>query len=420
MRIAESDVRGIQDELAAAAQFQDNYDNTTICLIAPASPTVPRYCDDLPLQHNAITEGLLGHRPYAGAEGFNRIEQIAVNAARSLFGAEHANVQPHSVSDANAAAYFALLKPGDTALGMRFDAGGHLTHGMEKNYSGRFYDWQYYGLTDEGRIDYDGARQLAEEHKPKLIVCGASSYPRSIDFEQLADIAQSVGAKLMADVSHPAGLIAANRFPQPFPHCDVVTFTPDKTMLGPHGGIILSKDELAKQIDSAVHPGIQSSVPLRRIYGMAECLLDAHTDKFTNYIDRVLGNMAVFAGVFATQGDMMVTGGSDTHLMVVDTLNTLGITGRDAEASLESVGILTNRQVIPNDTQRPYVASGLRLGTSWITGRGYGNDEAKTIANAVIATLQDPQNERLLAEVREGMGVILATDHPLDVWGGSY
>jgi glycine hydroxymethyltransferase len=191
-------------------------------------------------------------------------------------------------------------------------------------------------------------------------------------------------------------------------------------MLGPHGGIILSKEELAKQIDSAVHPGIQSSVPLRRIYGMAECLLDAHTAKFTDYIDRVLGNMAVFADVFARQGNMMVTGGSDTHLMVVDTLNTLGITGKDAEASLENVGILTNRQVIPNDTQRPYVASGLRLGASWITGRGYSQDETRIIAEDVIATLQEPQNERLQAEVRARMDSILATEHPLDVWGGSY
>lgn len=406
----------LQSELIAAAHQQDAYDLATINLIAPASPTVPEYSDDLPLRHNAIAEGLLGHRPYAGVAGFNRIESIAVAAACSLFRAEHANVQPHSVSQANQAAYQALLHPGDNVLAMRFDAGGHLTHGMAKNFSGQLYNFNFYGLTEEGFIDYKEVERLTEAHEPKMIVCGASSYPRIIEFSKLASIAQSAGAYLLADVSHPAGLIAAERFPQPFPDCDVVTLTLDKTMLGPHGGLILCKEGLKSQIDAAVHPGVQSSVPLRRIYAMAQCMIDAHKPEFRHYIDRVLHNMTAFVEIFNQQPGLVVTGGSDSHLMSLDTFNTFGLTGKQAEELLENMGILTNRQVIPNETLKPYLASGIRLGTSWITARGYTIDECRTIAQAIVDNLADPHNGQLQEQTRLTMQAILRRRHEQDVW----
>lgn len=418
MRLDVEQLSMLGSELEQAQLRQDRYDDETVCLIAPASPTKPKYCDDITLKHNPIAEGLLGHRPYAGAEHLNTIEQVAVDAAKSLFGAEHANVQPHSVSDANAAAYFATLDLGDPVLAMRFDAGGHLTHGMRKNYSGRLYDFSFYGLGDDGYIDYDEVEQLAKELRPKMIVCGASSYPRDIDFERLGDISKEVDAKLLADVSHPAGLIAAGRFPQPFPHCDIVTLTPDKTMLGAHGGLILSKEELADRIDSAVHPGVQSSIPFRRIAALAHCLIDSHGEEFNGYIDRVLSNMDIFTAVIeqAKSRQAMVTGGSSTHLMVLETLGSFGITGKDAEAALENANILTNRQVVPNDTQKPYVASGVRLGTSWITGRGYEPDEVSTIAESVVGILERPDDAQYQAAVIDRMSEITSTPHELDVW----
>jgi len=411
-------IEALQTELVAAARFQDAYDLNTINLIAPASPTPYEYSDKLPLRHNAITEGLLGKRPYAGAEGFNRIETVAVEAAKLLYGAEHANVQPHSVSQANQAAYQAVLKPGDPVLAMRFDAGGHLTHGLGKNFSGLLYDFDFYGLDSEGIIDYAEIERKAAENQPKLILCGASSYPREIDFTRLAAIARGVGAYLMGDLSHPAGLIAAGRFPQPFPDCDIVTLTPDKTLLGPHGGIIMCKDELAAKIDSAVHPGVQSSVPLRRIYATAQCLIGALKPEFREYIDRVLSNMKALEAVFGEYPGLMVTGGSSTHLMVLDTYNTFGLTGKDAETVLEDIGILTNRQVIPGETLKPYVASGIRLGTSWITARGYSEAETATIARAIVTTLQDPENLELRESTKAELAQLLTVVRDNDVWHG--
>lgn len=418
MKLDAEQLRILKTGLEEAQIKQDSYDNDTICLIAPASPTKPEYCDDLVMQHNPIAEGLLGNRPYAGAEHLNSIEQIAVDAAKSLFGSEHANVQPHSVSDANAAAYLATLNVGDEVLAMKFDAGGHLTHGMPKNYSGRLYNFSFYGTGNDGFIDYDEIQHLAEEKKPKLIVCGASSYPREIEFSRLGEISRNVGAKLLADVSHPAGLIAAGRFPQPFPHCDIVTLTPDKTMLGAHGGVILCKEYLAETIDRAVHPGTQSSIPFRRIAGLARCLIDSHSDEFRNYIDRVLLNMSVFSNTIASKKstDAMVTGGSSTHLMVIETLRNFGITGKSAEEALEAANILTNRQVVPNDTQKPYIASGLRLGTSWITGRGYEVDEVTEIAESVVEILERPTDTLLRKRTIDNMTRITKTFHALDVW----
>ena len=403
-------------ELVEAAEQQDQYDLDTINLIAPASPTPMKYFYNLPLKHNAIAEGLLENRPYAGVEGFNRIERIAAEAACKLFGAEHANVQPHSVSQANQAAYQALLKYGDRALAMRFDAGGHLTHGMNRNFSGIFYDFDFYGVDSNGWLDYEEVERKAQESKPKLIVCGASSYPRIIEFDKLALISKKVGAYLMADLSHPAGLIVANRFPQPFPYCDVVTLTLDKTMLGPHGGIMLSKSELSQRIDKAIHPGVQSSVPLRRIYEMAQCLIDSSSPWFGDYIDRVIKNIKVFEQKFNKYPGLVVTDGSDTHLMVLNTHKAFGLTGKEAEEILESIGILTNRQVVPGETLKPYIASGIRLGTSWITARGYSEEETGLIADIILQNLADPVNSSLQEESKNKLKKLLRIKREDDVW----
>lgn len=409
----------LQSELLEGAYKQDQYDLNTINLIAPASPTPLKYFRNMPLRHNAIAEGLLGHRPYAGVEGFNQIERIAVETAKLLFNAEHANVQPHSVSQANQAVYQGLLEDGDRVLGMKFTDGGHLTHGMAQNFSGRFFNFNFYGVNPQtGEIDYEQLSQQAQNFKPKMIVCGASSYPRKIDFSRLGEISRANGAYLMADLSHPAGFIATNNFPQPFPDCDVVTLTLDKTMLGPHGGILLCKDELKAKLDKAVHPGVQSSVPLQRIYSMAQCMLDATKPEFYEYIDRVQTNMRAFETTFSTIPDFMVTGGSDTHLMVIDVFNTLGITGKKAEELLEDVTILTNRQVIPGETQKPYVASGLRFGTSWITARGYSADEAKQISEMMLNRFNKPDDVKIKQDIIEQSAILLRKDRQNDVWHG--
>lgn len=407
----------LERELTEAARFQDEYDLKTINLIAPASPTLPKYIN-IPLRHANIAEGLLGNRPYAGAEGFNRIEKIACDVACDLFGAEHANVQPHSVSQANQAAYQGLLENGDRVLAMRFDAGGHLTHGMRRNFSGRFFNFDFYGLDENGFLNYKEVEAKAKEFKPKMIVCGASSYPRAVDFERLANIAKGAGAYLMADLSHPAGLIIGGLFPEPFPHCDVVTLTPDKTMLGPHGGIILSKEKYKDVIDKAVHPGVQSSIPLRRIYEMATCLIESGKPWFKDLMSRIIKNMKAFEKVFLKYPSLMVTGGSDTHLMVLNTLDTFGLTGKDAEALLESMGILTNRQVVPNETQKPYIASGIRLGTTWITARGYSTQEAESVARVILENLADPRNFGLQEESKKRLNDLNRIERDNDVWKG--
>lgn len=415
MPIDQKYLQNKEEELVSAAKIQDQYDLTTTNLIAPASPTLKKYIN-IPLRHANITEGLLGHRPYAGAKGFNQIEQIGVDMACRLFNADHANIQPHSVSQANQAVYQGLLENGDRVLAMKFEAGGHLTHGMKINFSGRFFDFNFYGVGNDGWLDYDAIRSQAEEFKPKLIVCGASSYPRTIDFKKLAEICQDIGTYLMADLSHPAGLIIGEKFPQPFPYCDVVTLTLDKTMLGPHGGIILYKEAIKDKIDKAVHPGVQSSIPLRRIYEMSQCLIDSAKPWFKDYISRVIDNMKAFEKTFKSYPNLMVTGGSDTHLMVLNTLSTFKLTGKEVETNLENIGILTNRQVVPGETLKPYVASGIRLGTSWITARGYTENETQTVAKIILQNLEKPNDQSLQEESKEKLYQLLMVKRQNDVW----
>lgn len=405
----------LEGRLKRAAMFQDKYDLKTTNLIAPASPTVPKYIN-IPLKHASITEGLLGNRPYAGAKGFNEIEGIAVEVACKLFGAEYANVQPHSVSQANQAVYQAFLNNGDRVLAMEFSSGGHLTHGMKGNYSGKNYNFEFYGVKDDGLIDYNRLDEEALKFKPKMIVCGGSSYPRRIDFKELLNTARKIDAVLVADLSHPAGLIVGKQHPSPFPYCDVITLTLDKTMLGPHGGIILAKKEYQSQIDKAVHPGVQSSVPLRRIYEMAICLIESGKPWFSSLMSRVVDNMKEFEKVFSPYPGLMVTGGSDTHLMVLSTLDTFDLTGKGAEALLEEIGILTNRQVVPNDTQKPYIASGIRLGTTWITARGYTKPEAKTVAEIVLDNLRNPTEPKLRGRSKRILSELSKIKRKNDVW----
>lgn len=403
-------------ELVEAAEKQDEYDLMTVNLIAPATPTPLKYFYNLPLKHNDIAEGLLNNRPYAGAKWFNKIESITADLACHLFKAEHANVQPHSVSQANQAVYQALLKNGDKVLAMKFCDGGHLTHGMKMNFSGRFFDFSFYGVGSDGLIDYDQIEEMAKKIRPKMIVCGASSYPRKIDFKRLREICDLVGAYLLGDLCHPAGLIAVKKFPQPFPYCDVVTLTLDKTLLGPHGGIILCKKSLAKKIDQGVHPGVQSSVPLRRIFEMGMCLVDVSKPWYRNYIDRLMRNMKTMEKIFSKYREFMITGGTDTHLMVINTLKTFNLTGQQAEELLEKIGILTNRQVVPGETLKPYVASGLRLGAAWITARGYSEDETSSIAKIILANLEDPKNLNLQEESRKKLAELLKVKRKRDVW----
>lgn len=406
----------LRKELIKSAKIQDNYDLNTVNLIAPASPTPLKYFRNLPLRHNAIAEGLLNERPYAGVEGFNNVEKIAAKAACILFGAQHANVQPHSVSQANQAVYQALLNNGDRVLAMKFEDGGHLTHGMKKNFSGRFFNFDFYGVDTNGFIDYEAIERKASEFKPKMIVCGASSYPRTINFKKLAIICKKFGAYLMADLCHPAGLIVAGKFPSPFPYCDVVTLTLDKTMLGPHGGIILCKKKFQKKIDKGVHPGVQSSVPLRRIYEIAQCLIESEKPWFNNLMVKIIKNIKVFEKVFSKYPNLMVSGGSDTHLMVLNTYDTFGITGKDAERLLEDIGILTNRQVVPGEVLKPYIASGIRLGTTWISARGYSRKECFIIAEIILKNLENPDNLRLQKKSKKYLEKLLKIKRKKDVW----
>jgi glycine hydroxymethyltransferase len=409
-------IKKIENDLLVAAKLQDNYDLSTINLIAPASPTPLKYFFNTKLRHNAITEGLLGHRPYAGVEGFNKIEEIACKLACSIFNAEHANVQPHSVSQANQAVYQALLENGDRVLAMNFCDGGHLTHGLKINFSGRFFNFKFYGVNKNGLIDYKSIKKQALGFKPKLIICGASSYPRSINFKKLSTISKKIGAYLMADLSHPAGFIATKNFPNPFPYCDVVTLTLDKTMLGPHGGIILCKNKFAEIIDKNVHPGVQSSVPLRRIYEMALCLLDTAKPWFKKFIKRLSVNMNTFEKEFSKYKGLMITEGTDTHLMVLNTYKVFGLTGKEAEILLESAGILTNRQVVPNEIFKPYTASGIRLGGTWVTARGFNKKEIKIIAENIINLLTNPKNPNVLKTVKNKINKLIFKKRKNDIW----
>lgn len=338
---------------------------------------------------NKYAEGYPGKRYYGGCECVDVVERLAIERAKELFGAEHVNVQPHSGASANEAVYFAMLKPGDTILGMNLQQGGHLTHGSPVNMSGSYFHVVPYGVDDEThRIDYDAVRALALENHPKLIVAGASAYPRTIDFEKFAEIAKECGALLMVDMAHIAGLVAAGLHPNPVPYADIVTTTTHKTLRGPRGGMILCREEYAKAIDKAIFPGTQGGPLMHIIAAKAVCFGEALTDEFKAYQKRIVQNAAALASGLMEEGFSLVSGGTDNHLMLLD-LRNFNLTGKELEHRLDEVHITANKNTIPNDPQSPFVTSGLRLGTPAVTSRGLGETEMRTLAKLIRMAAED-------------------------------
>lgn len=335
---------------------------------------------------NKYAEGLPHKRYYGGCEYVDVVEEIAIDRAKKLFGAKFANVQPHSGAQANTAVYFALLQPGDTVLGMSLAHGGHLTHGSPVNISGKYFNFVSYGLGDDETIDYDKVAALAKEHKPKMIVAGASAYPRIIDFPKLAEIAKSVGAYLMVDMAHIAGLVAAGVHPSPVPYADITTTTTHKTLRGPRGGLILCNDEeLAKKINKAVFPGTQGGPLMHVIAGKAVCFGEAMKPEFKEYGKHIVENAQALAKGLVQRGFNLVSGGTDNHLMLVD-LRPFSITGKELERRLDEVYITVNKNAIPNDPEKPFVTSGIRVGTPAVTTRGLGVAEMDQIAECMYLT----------------------------------
>ena len=339
---------------------------------------------------NKYAEGYPGHRYYGGCEKVDIVETLAQERAKKLFGAAYANVQPHSGSQANTAVYVALLQPGDTVLGMSLSEGGHLTHGSPVNLSGLYYHFVPYGLDPATeRIDYDRLEALAQEHKPKLIVAGASAYPRIIDFGRIADIAHRVGAYLMVDMAHIAGLVAAGLHPSPLPFADVVTTTTHKTLRGPRGGLILTDNEdMAKKINKAIFPGIQGGPLLHIIAAKAVCFGEALTPSFAAYQQRIVDNARTLGEALTQNGFRLVSGGTDNHLMLLD-LRPFGLTGKEMETRLDACGITVNKNTVPNDPEKPFVTSGIRTGTPAVTTRGMGQEEMRTIAHLITRVATD-------------------------------
>jgi glycine hydroxymethyltransferase len=349
---------------------------------------------------NKYAEGYPGKRYYGGCVFADEVETLAIERAKKLFGAEHANVQPHSGSQANMAVYFAMLKPGDTLLGMDLAHGGHLTHGHPLSYSGATFRIVGYGVSKETEtIDYERLEALAREHRPKLIVCGASAYPRIIDFERFSRIAKEIGAILMTDMAHIAGLVAAGIHPSPVPHSDFVTTTTHKTLRGPRGGLILSTEAHKKAIDRSVFPGIQGGPLVHVIAAKAVSFLEANAPDFAEYQKKVVENAKALAATLAERGLRIVSGGTDTHLLLVD-VGVRGLTGKQAEASLDLAGITINKNAIPFDPKPPLVTSGIRIGTPAITTRGIGLAEIRTIGNWIAEVLEAPEDAERLSKVR--------------------
>ncbi len=341
---------------------------------------------------NKYAEGYPGKRYYGGCEEVDVVENLAIERAKKLFGAEYANVQPHSGAQANMAVYAAFLKPGDTVMGMSLAHGGHLTHGAPVNLSGQLYHFVPYGVTDDGVIDYDALEAQAQEVKPRMIVAGASAYPRIIDFERMGKIAKSVGALLMVDMAHIAGLVAGGVHPSPVPYADVVTTTTHKTLRGPRGGLILAKEEYGPALNKAIFPGTQGGPLMHVIAAKAVCLGEALRPEFKDYAAQIIKNAQALAEGLRKRGVNLVSGGTDNHLMLVD-LRSLGITGKELEQRLDSVYITANKNAIPNDPEKPFVTSGIRLGTAAVTTRGLKEDDLDLVADCIYRAATDYGNQ---------------------------
>ncbi|MCS6817100.1 MAG: serine hydroxymethyltransferase [Blastocatellia bacterium] len=349
---------------------------------------------------NKYAEGYPGKRYYGGCEFVDVVESLAIQRAKQLFGAEHVNVQPYSGSQANMAVYIAVLQPGDTILGMNLSHGGHLTHGHPLNFSGKYFRVIPYGVDRETeQIDYEELERLAHEHRPKMIVCGASAYPRIIDFERIAAIAHDVGAVVMADIAHIAGFVATGLHPSPVPCCDFVTTTTHKTLRGPRAGMIMCKEKYAREIDRAVFPCVQGGPHVHIMAAKAVCFKEAMQPEFRAYQEQVIKNARVLAEELARAGYRIVSGGTDTHLVLVDVFSR-GLTGKQAESALERAGITVNKNTIPFDTQPPMIASGIRLGTPAVTTRGMKEPEMRKIAQWIAEVLDQPESEEVQRSVR--------------------
>ena len=355
---------------------------------------------------NKYAEGLPGKRYYGGCEFVDGVEQLAIDRVKKLFNAPHANVQPHSGAQANSAVYFALLNPGDTILGMRLDHGGHLTHGSPVNISGKWFNVVAYGVNPKtGLIEYEQIFELAKKHKPKLILAGATCYSRIIDFAKFRQAADSVQAYLMADIAHIAGLVVAGLHPSPFPHAQVVTTTTHKTLRGPRAGVIMCQEDLATVIDKAVFPGTQGGPLMHIIAAKAVAFKEAMQPEFIEYQKRIQENARALAASLSEHGLVIVSGGTDNHLLTVD-LRPLGMTGKKASAILQKVDITTNKNTIPDDPEKPFVTSGIRMGSPAVTTRGMGVPEMKVIGKCIADTLKSPEDEEVHARTRESVATL--------------
>jgi glycine hydroxymethyltransferase len=397
-----ADLRTTDPEIAGIIDREVERQNTTIQLIASENFTSPAV---LAAQGSVLTnkysEGYPGKRYYGGNKVVDEAEELARDRVCALFGADHANVQPHSGANANMAVYLALFEPGDKIMGMRLDQGGHLTHGSPVNFSGRLYDFVAYGVDDiTETIDYDALRDRAKAERPTAIIAGATAYPRIIDFAAFRSIADDVGALLIVDAAHIAGLIAGGAHPSPVPFADVVTFTTHKTLRGPRAGCILSREEHAKAIDKAVFPGLQGGPLMHVVAAKAVAFREASRPAFAEYAAGVVANAGALAASLASEGFRIVSGGTDNHLLLVD-LRPFGVTGKVAQEALDEAGITCNKNAIPNDTEKPFVTSGLRLGTAATTTAGMGESEMVEIAFLIARVLRDVDDLSVRAEVRE-------------------
>jgi len=397
---SQSTIARVDPEIWAAIEAENRRQEEHIELIASENYTSPAVMAAQGSQlTNKYAEGYPGKRYYGGCEYVDVVEQLAIDRLKALFGAEHANVQPNSGSQANQAVFFGLLQPGDTIMGMSLAEGGHLTHGMPLNMSGKWFKVVSYGLDANEAIDYDAMERLAHEHKPKLIIAGASAYSLRIDFERFAKVAKAVGAYFMVDMAHYAGLIAAGVYPNPVPHADVVTSTTHKSLRGPRGGIILMKDAVAKPINSAIFPGIQGGPLMHVIAGKAVAFKEALSPEFKAYQAQVVKNADVLARTLIERGLRIVSGGTQSHVMLVD-LRPKGLTGKAAEDLLGRAYMTCNKNGIPNDPQKPMVTSGIRLGTPAMTTRGFKEEQARQTAHLIADVLDKPDDEGRIAEVR--------------------
>ncbi len=404
-----SEIEKVDPEIADAISREYDRQKNTLELIASENIVGPAVmAAQSSVMTNKYAEGYPGKRYYGGCENVDIAETKAIERAKALFGADYANVQPHSGSQANMAVYFALLNPGDTIFGMDLSHGGHLTHGAAASFSGKLFNFIHYGVAKEtGTIDYDRLAELAKKHRPKMIVAGASAYPRFIDFEAFRDIARSVNAYLMVDMAHIAGLVAGGVHPSPVPYADIVTSTTHKTLRGPRGGLILANEELGKKLNKEIFPGIQGGPLMHVIAAKAVAFKLALADSFKVYQQQIVKNASTLAGFLMDNGIRLVSNGTDNHMMLVD-LSNLNMTGKDAERNLEHAGITVNKNTIPFDTQSPFVTSGIRIGTPAVTTRGMKENEMKQIGGFIVDVLKNPDNNETIQRVKENVNKLCA------------